>query len=50
MNKILIVGHESSHYKDLEQILFSYGMAQAKPSHNYQMTPIELCVKLLSYV
>ena len=48
MNKILIVGHESSHYKDLEQILFSYGMAQAKPSHNYQMTPIELCVKLLS--
>lgn len=47
MNKILIVGHESSHYQDLEQILYTYGMAQAIPSHTYRMTPIELGAKLL---
>lgn len=50
MDKILVVGHENSHYKDIEQILFSYGMAQAIPSHIYQMTPIELGLRLLSQV
>ena len=50
MNKILIVGHESSHYKDLEKILYSYGMAKAMPSHTYQITPINLGKKLLSHL
>ena len=48
MNKILIIGHENSHYKDLEQILYAYGIAKAKPSYIYQMTPIDLGNKLLS--
>lgn len=49
MNIILIIGHESSHYKDLEQILYAHGMAKAMPSHTHQITPIELNEKFLSH-
>lgn len=48
MDKILIVGHKSSHYKAVEQLLCIYGMSKATSSHTYQITPIDLGNKLVS--
>ena len=42
MNKILIVGHQNSHYKKLEEILQLCGMASADLSYHYQMTPQQI--------
>ncbi len=47
MNKVLIVGHDSSYYQELEGILQNCGMVKALPSHAYQMTPQALTEKLL---
>lgn len=47
MNKILIVGHQNSHYKKLEKILQLCGMATANASHSHQMTPQQISQKIL---
>lgn len=47
MNKILIVGHNNSHYKKLEEILQLCGVASANLSYSYQMTPQQISQKIL---
>lgn len=42
MNKILIVGHESTQYQKLERILQSYGMLKPALSHTHKMTPQQI--------
>lgn len=42
MNKLLIVGHPSSHYEDVEHLLADCGMCAARPSRRESMTPVEI--------
>jgi hypothetical protein len=42
MNKILIVGHTGSGCRDVEQLLVTCGMQQAKSSRNERLSPVEI--------
>ena len=42
MNKIIIVGHPSSEYQDVETLLNDCGMSAAKPSRNEGILPVEI--------
>jgi hypothetical protein len=47
MNKILIVGHPSSRYRDVEALLNDCGMKPALPSRHDALTPPEIDAMLL---
>ncbi|KAA6133382.1 hypothetical protein [Cupriavidus cauae] len=42
MNKILIVGHPSSRFTHVEQLLKEFGMATPRPSRRENLTPAEI--------
>lgn len=48
LNKILIVGHESSRYREVERLLTDCGMQPAKPSRREALTPAEVNELLLN--
>ena len=47
MQALVIVGHESSDYAFVEELLYKQGMEQAKPSRRELLTPIDIGEKLL---
>ncbi|TQV61495.1 MAG: hypothetical protein FNT29_11365, partial [Halothiobacillaceae bacterium] len=47
MNKVLIVGHPSSGYHEVEVILHRYGLGTAKASRREGLTPFEISQSLL---
>lgn len=47
MKKLLIVGHHTSNYKTLEEMLNLCGMSEPSLSYAYKMTPQELTLKLV---
>lgn len=47
MDKILIVGHGSSRYLKLEEMLNQFGMACALPSYTHSLLPQEVTQKLI---
>lgn len=42
MHKILILGHPSSNYQDVAELLHAYGMNKAKPSRRDGFSPVEI--------
>ena len=48
MDKILIVGHHSSHYQELEKILQHCGMSQPLTSHTQNLSARDITKKLLT--
>ncbi|WP_354686592.1 hypothetical protein [Cupriavidus necator] len=47
MNKIMIVGHPTSDYQDVEALLIECGMTRALPSRRERLTPVEISSMLL---
>lgn len=47
MNKIMIVGHPTSDYQDVEALLIECGMTKALPSRRERLTPVEISSMLL---
>ncbi|WP_020203676.1 hypothetical protein [Cupriavidus sp. WS] len=47
MNKILIVGHHSSQYQDVERLLNECGMSRPLPSRREKLMPVEIGATLL---
>lgn len=48
VNKILIIGHDSSYSKNITNALHNFGLEKAMLSYTYQMTPKIIGEKLLS--
>ncbi|SOY64179.1 putative Chromosome segregation ATPases-like protein [Cupriavidus taiwanensis] len=47
MNKLMIVGHPTSDYQDVEALLIECGMTKALPSRRERLTPVEISSMLL---